>query len=165
MLLIDLCTFCYRHFLPQMSGCVAHILSLSEPEGLISRNVNQTSLQGSRSITLAEKPKQLLVLGVLFIHWQKFALGLHQQSNCNTLGCIHGTCTNRYMSRSQQNCILQQSQTNRPPNFMYALLQLPKNGHLLLALIFYIVQNKYPLCTDMIPLAEIQIQRNTTRRI
>jgi len=36
MLLIDVCTYCHRPFLPLMNGFVAHLLSLSKPEGLIS---------------------------------------------------------------------------------------------------------------------------------
>jgi len=48
---------------------------------------------------------------------------------------------------------------------MYALLQLPEKDYLLLALIFYTVQTKYPRCTDMIPLAEGQIWRKPKGRM
>ena len=86
-----------------------------------------------------------------------FPLGLQQLSDCNTLRCIYGTNTNSYMALYNKICILQQSQTNRPLNFVYALLQLPEKEYFLLVPIFYTVQTKYPLCTDMNPLAEIQI--------
>jgi hypothetical protein len=69
-------------------------------------------------------------------------------------GCIYGTSTNSYMSLSNEKIVLQQSQNKRAPNFLYALLQMPKKEYPCTLAPF---KPNTQLCNEMIPLVDIQI--------
>ena len=114
---------CYCPINTGTGGCVASLLSLNEPEGLLIYTRGPSKAR-DRLFRLTHVHNALVLGGFLYFICRSSLLVYRNYQIINISGCIHSTCIHSYMSLFNRKFILKQPQTDEAPNFMYALLQL-----------------------------------------